>query len=114
MTADLYNENDARATYAKSIKAHGSSSVLGIRSGLVFANKLLYVACHGLEAQRLVTKLTIDSRRIHGPGHHITINAKKLLEDCKIRYIKVYPIGLCQALRYENNGETCIAQGKAP
>ena len=55
MTADLYNENDARATYAKSIKAYGSSSVLGIRSGLVFANKLLYVACHGLEAQRLVT-----------------------------------------------------------
>ena len=43
MTADLYNENDARATYAKSIKAYGSSSVLGIRSGLVFANKLLYL-----------------------------------------------------------------------
>jgi hypothetical protein len=94
-----------------SIKAFGSSSVLGIRSGLVFANKLLYGACHGLEAQRLVTKLTIDSRYIHGPGHHITINAEKLLEDCKIRYIKVYPIGRCQALQYENYGETCVVQG---
>ena len=112
VAADLfYNENDARATYAMSIKAFGLSSVMGMRSGLVFANKLLYGACHGLEAQRLVTKLTIDSRYIHGPGHHITINAEKLLEDCKIRYIKVYPIGRCQALQYENYGETCVVQG---
>ena len=67
---------------------------------------------HCIEAERLVTKLSTISRRVHGPDHKITIKADELLDICKERYVIVLPENKpFQALRYENDGEICVVQG---
>jgi hypothetical protein len=65
-----------------------------------------------IEAERIITKLSTISRRVHGPDHKTTIKADKLLKKCKERYIIVLPDDkVFQAMQYETDGEICVATG---
>ena len=100
-----------RNMYESNIHTKGMDSVSTIQAGLAYA-KLLRGANLCIEAERLATKLSTISRRVHGPDHKVTINATELLEKCKERYVLVLPDDkVFQALRYENDGEICVVTG---
>ena len=71
-------------------------------------------AYRGIEAERLLTKLVAISKRVHGPDHNTTKRAESELLDCKTRYVGIKygdEINVFQALRYEEDGDKCVAQG---
>ena len=74
-------------------------------------------AGRGIEAERLLTKLVVISKRVHGPDHVITKRAASLLQQCKVRYVNVVikspliGVQAFQALRYEQGGGKCVVQG---
>jgi hypothetical protein len=99
-----------RNMYECNIHMHGMNSQVTIGSGLHYASVLQRV--NRIEAERIITKLSTISRRVHGPDHKVTINATELLEKCKERFVLVLPDDkVFQALRYENDGEICVIQG---
>jgi hypothetical protein len=100
-----------RNEYECNLNIRGMDSEVTIQAGLVYA-KLLWDANRCIEAERIITKLSTISRRVHGPDHKVTINATELLEKCKERYVLVLPDDkVFQALRYENDGEMCVITG---
>jgi hypothetical protein len=102
---------EVKNSFENDLKTHGMNSEVTIRSGLLYA-EILFCMYHCIEAERLVTKLSTISRRVHGPDHKITIKADELLDKCKERYVIVLPENKpFQALRYENDGEICVVQG---
>jgi hypothetical protein len=73
---------------------------------------LLSLSYH-LEAERIIIKVATASHQVHGQQHKTTMMADKILKICKERYVLVLP-GInktYQALRYENEGKTCIVMG---
>ena len=100
-----------RNIYECNMHRHGMDSQVTIQLGLLYAKRLRYED-HCIEAERIITKLSTISRRVHGPDHKVTINATELLEKCKERYVLVLPDNKhFQALRYENDGEICVVSG---
>jgi hypothetical protein len=105
------NFEAARNMYERNIHTHGMDSVSTIQAGLAYA-KVLQIVKHCIEAERLITKLSTISCRVHGPDHKVTIDATELLKKCKERYVIVLPDDkVFQALRYENDGEICVVTG---
>jgi hypothetical protein len=110
MTSIIEN---AISLHARNIEHHGPTSVYTIESGLNIV-KYLYQACRVVEATRLAVKMLADSRRVHGNGHQISMKAEHYLELCseyRVGVPKTYGSLCFQALRYEENGNTCIVQG---
>jgi hypothetical protein len=109
-----YSDTDlefARNEYESNLNTHGIESNASIKRGVMYA-AMLTIVKRRIEAQRLITKLAIISRRVHGPEHSIAVEADKLLQECKERHVAVLPHGESfQALRYENDGEICVVQG---
>ena len=100
-----------RTTYENNMKTSGISSEATILSGLNYARALTTLT-RTIEAQRLATKLSAVSRRVHGPDHKITITADEILKECKERLVFVLPdTNRFHALRYVNDGEICVVQG---
>jgi hypothetical protein len=100
-----------RNMYESNIHTKGMDSVSTIQAGLAYA-KLLRGANLCIEAERLATKLSTISRRVHGPDHKVTINATELLKQCKKRYVIVlFDDKVFEALRYKNDGEICVVTG---
>jgi hypothetical protein len=62
-----------RSTYENNMKTSGISSEATILSGLNYARALTTLT-QTIEADRLATKLSAVSRRVHGPEHKVTIN----------------------------------------
>ena len=66
-----------------------------------------------IEAERLVIKLAADSRRVHGSEHSCTLYADKYVGLCKKRYVVAMPWNkIFQALRYDDDGDTCVTEGQ--
>ena len=100
-----------RITYENNLNEKGINAEATIRSGLNYARSLTTLA-RTIEAERLATKLSDISRRVHGHDHKITINAVELLDECKERCVLVLPdMKPFLALGYENDGEICVIQG---
>ena len=107
-----------RAYYNDKISRRGEDEVYAINEGVEFAMRL-DEAKHGVESERLLTKLIATSRRAHGPLHNCTQRAESALKRVQERlvYIKSkegWKEGWYQALRYENDGERCVVQGPLP
>jgi hypothetical protein len=87
-------------------------SVDTIQSGIELA-EVLFKAYHTVEAVRLLETLVATSRRVHGSGHQRTKDAVLLLKKSLERYV-VIESKPYQALRYENDGDSCVVEGPVP
>ena len=109
----------AKSQYERQVALHGSTTHNSILAGLTYGKSLLHQGAPWcIEGERLIMKMTADSRRIHGPEHKITIHADDLLKESKERFVFVLPDNKgipdptpFQALRYDNDGERCIVTG---
>lgn len=72
----------ARALYEEYIQAEGKDSLITINTGLMLG-RILHIARHVIEAERLVTELAAACRQVHGNGHKLTNEAVQQLEDLK-------------------------------
>jgi hypothetical protein len=107
----------AKSLYEGSVERSGSDSPQSISGGLSYGRALVRVG-KSIEGERLIMKLTAVSSRTHGPEHDSTKEAIKTLNEIKTRYAfiqsddKGFPgEALFQALRYENDGKTCVVTG---
>ena len=100
-----------RYHYEYYLKMHGLTSEVTLKSGSIYVMKLVQKH-RGIEAERLIVKLTASSRRVHGPGHSCSMSLDEKVKECKSRYIIVMPDDKpFQALRYKNDGEICVVTG---
>lgn len=104
----------AKSLYEGCVKRDSPQS---IASGLSYGQALVRVG-KSIEGERLIMKLTADSSRIHGPDHDSTKEAIEALDEIKTRYVfilnddKAMPgEAHFQALRYDNDGKTCLVTG---
>jgi hypothetical protein len=74
----------------------------------------LFEAYHTIEALRLLEKLACASRRVHGSDHRVTADTAFLLKRFQARYVSIGNGLNYQALRYENDGKSCVIQGPVP
>lgn len=73
---------------------------------------MLELVDHAIKAERLITKITTISQRVHGPEHNCTLCADALLGKFQKRYVTlIHENTLFQALQYENDGDICIVTG---
>ena len=96
--------------YDNFVKEYGQESTNAIQAGSLLANALIGMY-RSIEAERLLTKLSVICKRLHGPQHDITRQAESDLQRCKVRYVKIkhrQEWEWFQALRYE---EKCVVQG---
>jgi len=92
----------------------GEHHPITIRRGELYAHAL-HCLKHGVAAERLLMKLSATSYRVHGPTHNCTLSAVSALKDVKER--RVFIDSRKQwfhALRYENDGQSCIVKGPVP
>eukprot|EP00985_Skeletonema_marinoi_P019990 scaffold11655_cov133-Skeletonema_marinoi.AAC.5 len=75
---------------------------------------VLFEAYHTLEALRLLEKLVGTSRRVHGSDHRVTADTALLLKQYQVRHASIGNGLNYQALRYENDGKSCVIQGPVP
>ena len=71
-------------------------------------------ANHCLEAEKLITRLTLKFRRINGPNHKRTKTAEKLLGLYRARYVYAqfkHQWFMFQALRYEDGMKRLVLRG---
>jgi len=102
---------ELRNKYEHNLNTIGMNSEGAIRSGLNYAG-MLRLSFHFIEAQRLLTKLATNSRRVLGTEHKTTNEADEMLEKCKLREVRILSDNKpYHALRYENDGEFCVIQG---
>ena len=69
---------------------------------------------HTIEAERFITKLADKAAQVHGSEHSATTNNVAVLQKCKVRKVWIVIGGVSkvyQALRYEDDGETCVVRG---
>ena len=102
-----------RAFYDNFVKECGQEAINTIKAGIGLANDL-NEASHSIEAERLLTKLSVICKRVHGPHHDVTRRAESGLQRFKVWYVKTKHLNerkRFQALRYENDGKKCILQG---
>ena len=102
----------SRAMYEHYVKNRGQDDSYTIRNGVYLAKALIHTN-RIIEADRLLTKLTAASKRVHGPDHDLTKRADLSLQGCKERWVKIkYQSELeYLALRYEEDGKKYVLQG---
>ena len=89
----------------------GDHHPITIRRGELYAHAL-YCSNQGVAAERLLMKLAAISSQVHGHTHNCTISATSALKDVKER--RVFVDSRRQwfhALRYENEGLSCVVRG---
>ena len=101
-----------RSQYNFMLQRHGEDDVVVLRMGGELA-AALFNEYHTIEALRFLSKLVATSRRVHGSSHKRTKYAESLWRQMNMRYVFVGQ-ELYQALRYENDGNSCIIQGPVP
>ena len=108
-----------RESYEHRIAKYGEEGEPTIRTGIALGEKL-HSAQHYIEAERLLTMITAISHRVHGPAHSITLEAKDLLDQLRVRPVAVdhmshsddeIDLKSYNALRYENDGELIALKG---
>ena len=115
---NVSNDMDvARTSYNFFLRNRGENDVQTIQVGEHLAS-VLSGAYHTIEALRLLEKLAGTSRRVHGPSHQLTKKVALSLKQLQGRYVCInIDIGSempYQALRYENDGKSCVIQGPVP
>eukprot|EP00579_Thalassiosira_antarctica_P003118 CAMPEP_0201905878 /NCGR_PEP_ID=MMETSP0902-20130614/56732_1 /ASSEMBLY_ACC=CAM_ASM_000551 /TAXON_ID=420261 /ORGANISM="Thalassiosira antarctica, Strain CCMP982" /LENGTH=512 /DNA_ID=CAMNT_0048440001 /DNA_START=63 /DNA_END=1601 /DNA_ORIENTATION=+ len=99
--------------YEHRVEIFGENAPWTLSAGVDFA-LTLEKANRLLEAERLLTKLAVISKRVHGPDHQLTKKAASHLELWTKRYVMVscqHQWFLFQALRYEEDGKECVVKG---
>ncbi|KAK1740074.1 hypothetical protein QTG54_009024 [Skeletonema marinoi] len=103
-----------RARYNCLLQAVGQNDIRTIEMGTLLASKL-FNAYHTIEASRLLDRLVIISCRVHGSDHKQTKIAESWRQRLQLRCAFIgseqQPY---QALRYEDDGDSCIVQGPVP
>lgn len=107
----------AKSLYKGSVERSGSVSPQSISGGLTYG-RILIREGKSIEGERLIMKLLADSSRIHGPDHVSTEEAIEALKKIKTRYVLILNDDKAmpgeehfQALRYDDDGKTCIVTG---
>ena len=89
----------------------GEQHPITIRRSEMLAHAL-YCSNQGVAAERLLTKSAAISRQVHGPTHNCTLSATVALKDVKERRVFIDSRKQWfQALRYENEGMSCVVRG---
>ena len=116
----------AKSFYERSLESSDPTSLKSIEAGLMYGPALAKKgAPFSIEGERLVMKLTADSRRVHGPAHEWTLRADKALKKCRKRFVFVLPddwkgmldktliqeADMFQALRYDSDLNVCVVTG---
>ena len=116
----------AKSFYERSLESSDPTSLKSIEAGLMYGPALVKKgAPFSIEGERLVMKLTADSRRVHGPAHEWTLRADKALKKCRKRFVFVLPddwkgmldktliqeADMFQALRYDSDLNVCVVTG---
>ncbi|KAK1740073.1 hypothetical protein QTG54_009023 [Skeletonema marinoi] len=100
--------SDFRVRYNCLLQAFGTHDVRSIRMGSHLASGLS-LANHTIEASRLLDRLVIISRRVHGSDHKETKNAELWWQRLQLRCVVwIRTDEMYQALRYENDGKSCV------
>eukprot|EP00984_Skeletonema_dohrnii_P028217 scaffold18122_cov72-Skeletonema_dohrnii-CCMP3373.AAC.2 len=103
-----------RARYNYMLQLNGENDVGTMQVGTYLASKL-FKAYHTIEASRLLDRLAIISRRVHGSDHKQTKLAESWWQTLQLRYAFIgSEQQRYQALRYEDDGDSCIVQGPVP
>jgi tetratricopeptide (TPR) repeat protein len=106
--------NYFRKSYDDCIERHGENGISTIHEGIQLA-RALHEADHTIEAERFLTKLLANSRRVHGIEHNITEKTLAALKEVKMRQVFLTTEqDFFQALRYENDGRKIVVQGPLP
>ena len=77
----------SRRLYELSMRDDGEFSSSALSSGIKYAD-LLYISSV-VKSERLATKLFENSKRIFGPGHHVTEQAERTYERTRHRGVSV-------------------------
>ena len=101
-----------RAGYKFLLQHKGEHDIDTIEFGVNLA-KALFQTFHTIEALRLLDKIVVISRRVHGASHKQTKNAEYLWQTRNLRYVMIEE-QFYQALSYENDGDSYIVNGPVP
>jgi hypothetical protein len=92
----------------------GESHIMTIKKGVELAIAL-YKADHTIDAERFLTQLVANSRRVNGVEHNVSEKTLAELERVKVRRVCVNAEqGLFHALQYENDGDKIVVRGPLP
>ena len=91
-------------------KKFGCNSAEAISTATTLA-QALSLARHSIEAERILTKYLVISRRVHGEGHDQTKEIEKSLSQSQARFVILESGKGFQALRYEDNGDKVVIEG---
>jgi len=103
---------DSQEYYNESLEETGEESSVTL-SSLIRLAEALKGAKRGIESERMLVKLAVVARRVHGDTHVFTHDVEKTLERYKKRYvfIKGEQGKRFQALRYVDGEDKCVVQG---
>ena len=107
-----FDLSSSRDTYKHLCQNLGEHEIVTIQHGLRLA-KALFETSQTIEALRLLNKLLLTSRRVHGPGHQQTKNAEYLWQQMKLQYVEIEGQPY-QALRYEKDRDGYVVNGPVP
>ena len=99
-------------TYKHLCQSVGENDIVTIGYGVHLA-RALFETSQTIEALRLLDKLLLTSRRVHGPGHKQTKSAESMWQQMKFRYVFVGKQPY-QALSYEDDGNSYVVRGPLP
>jgi hypothetical protein len=105
-----------RIVYENNIQHYGENRDLTIFSGIELAQSLK-CETHGIEAQRLATKLSTSCHQVLGPSHVYTKRIDEILRACKERLVVVFPdltkpdSKRFNALRHDDDGDVYVVMG---
>jgi len=105
---------EIRSDYDQCVRERGESSAEILQVGRSLSEALYGSGIHGLECERLLNKLVIISRRVHGPGHQITCHLEIGLDLCRKRRVEVMThdgIKVYQALRFDDEEGKYVVNG---
>ena len=108
----VFDLSTLQDTYKHMSQNLGENDIMTMQCGVRLARDL-FEASHTIEALRLLDKLLLTSRRVHGASHKQTKDAEYLWQRLKIRYVEIgnQPY---QALRYEKDGDSYVVNGPVP
>lgn len=103
---------DCRDYYHESVEEEGKDSCVAMLSAFRLADALK-AAHRGIEAERVLAKLAIFARRVHGSEHYFTRDVKASSRRFKRRYVfvKGRPGERFRALKYQGGDRKCIVRG---
>ena len=118
LNGDCLPENAAyelsyqRDSYKRMSQNGGENDIVTIHCGLNLA-KALFQTSQTIEALRLLDKLLLTSRRVHGASHKQTKNAEHLYQQMKLRCVLIED-QYYKVLRYEEDGNSYVVNGPVP